>query len=488
MATLWCAHDQVLDRDVAVKVLSRHLADDPAARVRFEREARAAARLSSHPHVVTIFDVGEYEGAAYIVMELMTGGSLAERLTGPAPPPRATALRWLAGAAEALDAAHAAGIVHRDVKPANMLLDEHGRLALADFGIARVALAAQLTRSGEILGTAGYLAPEQARGRPATPASDRYALAVVAFQLLTGRRPFPAEQDVAQARAHADDEPPAPSAVAPGLPSAVDPVLARGLAKDPAARWPDAGAFVRALGRALGSPVRPAPAVAEATAVTRRPVPAPPRRPPSRRATGTPTPRRPATRRTWAAPLALGALLTGFAAVAAIALSGGDGGSSPETRASPGRTTTGTTRSARRPGTSTAVRTTPAPVLPAATATAAGESAAAARDLQLAGFRARTSGRIADAVALDRRAVTACGGTRALDPCGYALFELGAALRQAGRTGEAAGTLRRRLALYGDNAAGQVSRELALATGTVTAKGRGKGKGEGKGRGRGHRG
>ena len=138
----------------------------------------------------------------------MNGGTVADRLRAGEQMPHDVALRWLEDAGSALDAAHEAGIVHRDVKPANMLLDDKGRLALADFGIARLGLEDQITQTGQVLGTAAYIAPEQAMGEPSTAASDRYALAVVAFELLTGTKPFSAENFAAQARAHVEDEPP----------------------------------------------------------------------------------------------------------------------------------------------------------------------------------------------------------------------------------------------------------------------------------------
>ena len=136
--------------------------------------------------MVTIYDVAERDGKSFIVMELLRGGTVADRLRAGEDIPHRVALRWLEEAGSALDAAHEAGVVHRDVKPANMLLDDNGRLALADFGIARLGLEDQITQTGQVLGTAAYLSPEQAMGEPSTPASDRYALAVVAFELLTG--------------------------------------------------------------------------------------------------------------------------------------------------------------------------------------------------------------------------------------------------------------------------------------------------------------
>src|SRR3954470_2140497 len=251
MASVWEAHDELLDRDVAVKLLASHLGEDERARRRFQREARAAAGLSSHPHVVTIYDVGEHRNRVFMVMEIMRGGSLADRLRSGREIPHETALRWLREAAAALDTAHDAGVVHRDIKPANLLLDERERLAVADFGIARVAWEDQLTATGQVLGTAAYLAPEQAMGEAAGAPSDRYALAVVAYELLTGTRPFEAAHFAAQARAHIEDDVPPASSRAPELPVAVDAVLERGLAKDPADRWPSAAAFVDALDRAL---------------------------------------------------------------------------------------------------------------------------------------------------------------------------------------------------------------------------------------------
>jgi serine/threonine protein kinase len=200
MAGVWEAHDELLGRSVAVKVLAGHLSEDDRARQRFAREARAAAGLSSHAHVVTIYDVGEHDGRAFMVMELMRGGTVAERLKAGRAISDDTALRWLREAASALDAAHEAGVVHRDIKPGNLLLDDHDRLAIADFGIARLAMEDQLTATGQVLGTASYISPEQAVGEAATPASDRYALAVVAFELLTASKPFQAEHFAAPAR------------------------------------------------------------------------------------------------------------------------------------------------------------------------------------------------------------------------------------------------------------------------------------------------
>jgi len=256
MATVWAAEDAVLERLVAVKVLAAGYAADPAARRRFTREARAAARVSDHPNVVTIFDIGgQDDEQAFIVMEHFAGGTVADRLRagdrGVVPVP--IALRWLREAASALDAAHAADIVHRDVKPGNLLLDENGRLAVGDFGIASLAGETAVTAAGQVLGTAAYLSPEQARGRAATPASDRYSLAVVAFELLCGRRPFEGETAMEQARARVEQEP----AVATGACGAAGPALRHGLAREPADRPRSATAFVDELEAALGDAAEP---------------------------------------------------------------------------------------------------------------------------------------------------------------------------------------------------------------------------------------
>jgi len=255
MASVWEAEDLMLGRVVAVKVLAAQYAADPAARVRFQREARTAAQVSDQRHVVTIYDIGEHENEAFIVMEYFAGGTVADRLKaareGGEPIPQETALRWLREAAAGLDVAHAAGIVHRDVKPANLLLDAQGRLAVADFGIARLADDTQMTQTGQVMGTAAYISPEQARSQPATDASDRYALAVVAYELLTGSRPFRGGPPTAQALAHAEAQPPRASQASPDLPPAIDAVLARGLAKNPDERPRSATDLVDAIVRAL---------------------------------------------------------------------------------------------------------------------------------------------------------------------------------------------------------------------------------------------
>jgi serine/threonine-protein kinase len=183
-------------------------------------------------------------------MEYLAGGTVADALRLHAVD-REQAMRWLREAAAAIDYAHSHGVLHRDIKLANLLLDSDRVLHVADFGIARVGSEETITSTGQVMGTAAYLAPERALGRPATPASDRYALAVAAFELLVGERPFTAEHFAAQARQHVDEAPPAASGRNPSLPRELDAVLARGMAKRPEDRWPSAGGFVEALTSAL---------------------------------------------------------------------------------------------------------------------------------------------------------------------------------------------------------------------------------------------
>ena len=219
MGQVYRATDSALERTVAVKLLSDRYLEDEDARARFRREALAAARLSRTPNVVTVFDVAEHHGRPLIVMEYLEGGSVYERLR-EGRVPREEAIAWLVQSAAALDEAHAHGIVHRDVKPANLLLDGDGqrpRLRLRDRLGERLGHA---DSPGMVLGTAGYLAPEQARGEPATAASDRYALGVVAFELLTGRRPYEGDTPTTEAFGHLHAEIPSATSLDPTLPDA----------------------------------------------------------------------------------------------------------------------------------------------------------------------------------------------------------------------------------------------------------------------------
>jgi eukaryotic-like serine/threonine-protein kinase len=246
MGEVYRATDTALERTVAVKLLSDRYAQQDDARARFRREALAAARLSAAPTVVTVFDVAEHDGRPLIVMEYLEGGSVYERLRDGRVQ-REQALQWLEQTADALDRAHASGVVHRDVKPANLLLDRDANVHVSDFGIASASGADMLTAPGTVLGTAGYISPEQARGEPATPASDRYSLAVVAFELLTGRRPFAGDTPTTEAFAHLNASVPRAGAVDPTLPPALDAVFEIALAKDPAERPATADELVQQL-------------------------------------------------------------------------------------------------------------------------------------------------------------------------------------------------------------------------------------------------
>jgi serine/threonine protein kinase len=259
MGEVYRATDTALERTVAVKLLSDRYAQQDDARARFHREALAAARLSAAPTVVTVFDVAEHHGRPLIVMEYLEGGSVYERVRDGRVP-REQALHWLEQTADALDRAHASGVVHRDVKPANLLLDRDENVHVSDFGIASASGADMLTAPGTVLGTAGYISPEQARGEPATPASDRYSLAVVAFELLTGRRPFAGDTPTTEAFAHLNAPVPRAGAVDPTLPPALDSVFEAALAKGPDERPPTARELVQRLRDAFeGEPEAPTP-------------------------------------------------------------------------------------------------------------------------------------------------------------------------------------------------------------------------------------
>ena len=242
MGEVWRATDEVLGRDVAVKVLKEEYSGDPGFRERFRGEARHSAALS-HPNIAGVYDYGEAAGSAYLVMELVPGDPLSDVLAQQGALPAREAMALVAQAASGLAAAHAAGVVHRDVKPGNLLVTPDRRVKITDFGIARVADAVPLTATGQVMGTAQYLAPEQAMGRRASPASDLYALGVVAYEALTGSRPFDGDSQVAVAMAHVNA---APAPLPPSLPRGARALVESAMAKDPAARPADAETFARA--------------------------------------------------------------------------------------------------------------------------------------------------------------------------------------------------------------------------------------------------
>ncbi|MEE6258572.1 serine/threonine-protein kinase [Plantactinospora sonchi] len=270
MGDVWRGTDEVLGRTVAVKILLPALLDEPGFAERFRGEARTMATIN-HPGVVDVYDYGSDQQVAFLVMEYVEGDALSRTLSrvGRLTPARTMAL--VAQAADALQAAHDKGIVHRDVKPGNLLVRPNGTLVLTDFGIARSDMVGQLTAAGSVLGTASYISPEQAAGAVATPASDVYALGVVAYQCLAGRRPFEGNTPIEIAMKHVRDHPrPLPG----DIPPAVRAIVERSMAKDPTTRWQSAAelaAVSRQAAATIGTSSQPArPAVA---------VPVPPHQP-----------------------------------------------------------------------------------------------------------------------------------------------------------------------------------------------------------------
>lgn len=403
MGEIFCATDRELGRQVALKILAARYAQNAPLRARFEREALAAARLSGTPNIVTIFDVTEHAGRPIIVMEYLPGGSLEAQIAGTPCPP-ALALDWLEEAGGALDAAHAAGIVHRDVKPANLLLDGRGHVHVADFGVASAVGLDSFTQTGTIVGTAGYLSPEQATGDRATAASDRYALAVVAWELLTGRRPFAAATPTAEALAHINAPVPSPHAANPALPRELTPVFERALAKDPSARYPTAAEFVGDLRRALDDaagdtwiePPRPATAVKRVA----------------------PRAARAGTRRWWGPVLV--ALLLAAGVAAALLAFGGSKEAAPQPRT--------VVRTVTSPGRTVRETVTTAPAAPATTAPATSTAATSSNSssgtaLNNAGFAKLQAGDFSGALPLLEEAVQKLDGTGSLDEA-YAKYNL----------------------------------------------------------------
>ncbi len=255
MAEVWEGVDDVLTRPIAIKLLHPHLAQDEAFLERFRREAVSAARLA-HPNVVATFDTGEDEGVAFIVMELVRGRTLRDVLSEEGALPAATAAAIAIQIADALQHAHEAGIVHRDVKPANVLVCDvadgvsgPAQVKVADFGIARAAAedGADLTQPGALLGTAKYLSPEQVRGEDPTACSDVYALGVVMYEMLTGRPPFVADTEMATAVAHVSAEPRMPRQLRAGIPRSIEAVVMRAMNKDPESRFSSAAELAGAL-------------------------------------------------------------------------------------------------------------------------------------------------------------------------------------------------------------------------------------------------
>jgi eukaryotic-like serine/threonine-protein kinase len=487
MASVWCARDQALGRNVAIKLLSERFAHDDDSTARFMREARAAARLSGHPNVVMIYDVGETDATgiepprAFIVMEYLAGGTVADAIRVDSVR-RVHAVKWLHEVSSALDYAHSRGVLHRDIKPANLLLARDRTLHVADFGIARLGTEETLTETGQLLGTAGYLAPERALGRPATDASDRYSLAVVAYELLVGERPFTAPHFAAQARQHVEDEPPAASLRNRALGPTVDAVLARGMAKHAEQRWPTAQAFAEALETALREPsTRPLRAAAVAAAprrsshsaavatpnarstrsASRRPAPSTP----SARPVPSPSARERRGRR-WRGPRlsAVAALAAGAIVAVAVAGTIGSGGGSPASSAVHDKQAGAGLTTARRQATHarakpvTHTKSTQTQTL-TATPAAATTPAPLADTLEAKGHQLMDDGSYAAAIPVLRHAIGDASPSSLT--YAYALYDLGRSLRLAGDPKAAVQILYQRLQI--PNQTGQVRQELQLA-------------------------
>jgi eukaryotic-like serine/threonine-protein kinase len=274
MADVYLAQDQLLGREVAVKLLHHHFAEDHEFVERFRREASSAAALS-HPNIVGIFDRGEWDGTYYIAMEYVAGRSLKTIVREQGPLDPAAAIDIVIQILRAARSAHRRGVIHRDLKPHNVILDEEGRARVTDFGIARAG-ASDMTLTGSIMGTAQYLSPEQAQGFAVSAASDLYSIGVVLYELLTGVVPFEGETAVAIAFKQVSAEPRPPSELNPSLPPSLDAVVLRAMAKDPAQRYADADELIAALQHerealpahagAAGAPVYHAPAPVPAAA------------------------------------------------------------------------------------------------------------------------------------------------------------------------------------------------------------------------------
>jgi len=326
MATVYLARDAELDRPVAVKVLAEHMADTPSFHDRFLREAKLAAQLS-HPNVVQVFDVGEDNGRPFIVMECVQGSTLADELKqrGPLDPTDVVdlALQICGG----LEHAHAAGLVHRDIKPQNLLLGSDGTVKIADFGIARAAEETRLTQIGSVLGTAAYLAPEQALGEEVTAAADIYSLGCVLYELLTGRTPYVFKTLPELVAKHREEAIPPLRVLRPEVPERLEAAVMHALARNPEYRPASAAELAQEL--ALASPEPPTMPLPRASGVEATEVLAPATRVRTR-------PMMPPPRRDFAFPRGRGFWLGMVAVVAAIAIAvaialaaqGGGGGSS----------------------------------------------------------------------------------------------------------------------------------------------------------------
>ena len=251
MGAVYQATQLSLGRVVALKLLAPNLSDDPGFRARFEREGHVQAALD-HDHIVTVYEAGQSDYGLFLAMRLIAGPTLKQLILDGSLDPRRS-LRLLAQVAHALDTAHRAGLIHRDIKPQNILIGKGDHAFLADFGLIKAPDEARLTGTGQFIGTIDYVAPEQIQAEPATAASDIYALAGVLYECLTGEVPFPRPSDAATLHAHVMRPPPKVSERRPDLPAALDDVIAQGMAKDPDSRPALAAELIQAAARVLSA-------------------------------------------------------------------------------------------------------------------------------------------------------------------------------------------------------------------------------------------
>jgi serine/threonine-protein kinase len=457
MAVVLLAEDERLGREVAIKRL--HAESPETTAERFRREARLGASLN-HPNVVAVYDIVTDDEGVLIVMEYVEGETLRDAIErGPLEPGRA--LEVLRGLAAALDHAHGEGIVHRDVKPANVLLGKDGRTKLADLGIATAVEGTRLTMSGTVLGTAAYMAPEQLEGHKPGPSTDVYSLAVVAWETLSGRRAYEGRTPLEIAHRKSSDPPPFLSDVWPAAPAAAAEVLARAMGPDPAGRPATATALVDELERAFEEPV-PERAPAKAPAATAPTAKAPRTRdplsvaPPSRPAPGYARHNAHRGRPSWLVPLVvlLAVLAVGAIAVATL---GGGGSSSNQPKQSSASAKAKKHSSSKKSGSQPAAQQqAPAPpsAAPAQTQPStyqvpqpSGSDAAAGQRLNAKGKALSDAGNYKGAIPVLEDAVKSFpAGTGADDiQYAYALFNLGHALRLGGRPADAVPVLEERL-------------------------------------------
>ena len=444
MAAVWLARDRRLDRPVAIKVLSDTLAGDGTYLARFEREARVAAGLA-HPNLIRVYDYGVERGRPFLVMEYVSGGDLADRIAADEAPDADRLARELL---EALRHIHAAGVLHRDVKTRNVLIDAEGRARLTDFGIAQPADATSLTQTGTVLGTARYIAPEVLGGEPPSERSDLYSLGVVLAEVAAAGHARPELSRLIGAL-RAEDQRHRPASAAAAL---------RGFARP---------------GRAGGRVAATAP---QAPA-RHRPASPPPAVPPEPAAAGSPRPSS-GPRRALAGAAIAAAIL---AVVAVVALTGGGGDPGPSGELAPGGRSQAETGSEGSGG--GAERDRPAEAetgSPDEEESSSSEPAADGSALNDRGFALINSGRPGEAIPVLRRAVDALAGSEDI-AYAYALFNLGSALRLAGRPQEAIPILRARLEI--PNQKGVVRRELRAALADAGLDDERPGRGRGRGRG-----